>query len=69
MMIGNRWRSPKTLLPPGAKEGDVVENDLGDFATVAEVSDITAVFDYHPSARGKPKITHVRLHGFIHEVM
>ena len=49
---------PKTLLPPGAKEGDVVENDLGDFATVAEVSDTTAVLDYnHPLAGSRRSLT------------
>src|SRR6266513_3142093 len=32
---------PKTLLPFGAKEGDILRNDVGELATVAELSDTT----------------------------
>src|ERR1700704_2370150 len=44
---GKKLNIPKTLLPPGAKKGDVVQNDLGHFATVAEVGDMMAVLDYN----------------------
>jgi FKBP-type peptidyl-prolyl cis-trans isomerase 2 len=53
----------KTLLPFGAKAGDVLRTDVGDLATVAEVSDATAVLDYNHPLAGKPvvksMITHV----------
>ena len=54
-------RCPKTLLPPGVKEGDVVQNDLGDFATVAEVSDTTAVLDYNHPLAGKPLVVQLKI--------
>ena len=34
---GKRMIIPKTLLPFGAKAGDVLRNDIGELATVAEV--------------------------------
>ena len=52
---------PKTLLPLGSKEGDIVENDLGDFATVAEVSDTTAVLDYNHPLAGKPLVVQLKI--------
>ena len=51
----------KTELPPGVKEGDVVQNDLGHFATVAEVSDTTAVLDYNHPLAGKPLVVQVKI--------
>ena len=44
----------KTLLPPGAKQGDIVQNDLGEFATVVAMGDLTAVLDYNHPLAGKP---------------
>lgn len=58
---GKTMNIPKTLLPPGAKEGDIVENDLGDFATVAEVSDTTAVLDYNHPLAGKPLVVQLKI--------
>jgi len=58
---GKKMEIPKTLLPPGAKEGDIVENDLGDFATVAEVSDTTAVLDYNHPLAGKPLVVQLKI--------
>jgi FKBP-type peptidyl-prolyl cis-trans isomerase 2 len=45
---------PKTLLPPGAKEGDVLQNANGDLATVEHVTGTTAVLDYNHPLAGKP---------------
>jgi FKBP-type peptidyl-prolyl cis-trans isomerase 2 len=58
---GKKLEIPKTLLPPGAKEGDIVENDQGDFATVAEVSDIMAVLDYNHPLAGKPLVVKLKI--------
>ncbi len=52
---------PKTLLPFGAKEGDIVRNDAGDLATVAEVSDTTAVLDYNHPLAGKPLVVQIKI--------
>jgi len=45
---------PKTLLPPGAKEGDVLQNANGDLATVEHVTGTMAVLDYNHPLAGKP---------------
>lgn len=52
---------PKTLLPFGAREGDVLRNDLGDLVTVAEVSDTTAVLDYNHPLAGKPVVVELKI--------
>lgn len=51
----------KTLLPPGAKEGAIVQNALGDFATVAEVLDTTVVLDYNHPLAGKPVVVQLKI--------
>ena len=51
----------KTLLPFGAKVGDVVRNDVGELATVAEVSDTTAVLDYNHPLAGKPLVVQLKI--------
>ena len=58
---GKKKSVPKTLLPPGVKEGDVVQNDLGHFATVAEISDRMAVLDYNHPLAGKPLVVQVKI--------
>jgi FKBP-type peptidyl-prolyl cis-trans isomerase 2 len=58
---GKKMSVPKTLLPPGVKEGDVVQNELGHFATVAEVSDSMAVLDYNHPLAGKPLVVQVKI--------
>lgn len=51
----------KTLLPPGAKEGAIVQNALGDFATVAEVLETTVVLDYNHPLAGKPVVVQLKI--------
>jgi FKBP-type peptidyl-prolyl cis-trans isomerase 2 len=58
---GKKMSVPKTLLPPGVREGDVVQNDLGHFATVAEVSERMAVLDYNHPLAGKPLVVQVKI--------
>ena len=58
---GKKMNVPKTELPPGVKEGDVVQNDLGHFATVAEVSDTTALLDYNHPLAGKPLVVQLKI--------
>jgi FKBP-type peptidyl-prolyl cis-trans isomerase 2 len=48
-------------LPPGAKQGDVVQNDLGEFATVAAVGDLAAVLDYNHPLAGKPLVVQIKI--------
>ncbi len=52
---------PKTLLPFGTKAGDVLKNDVGELATVAEVSDTTAVLDYNHPLAGKPLVVQFKV--------
>ena len=58
---GKTMNIPKNLLPPGAKEGDIVQNALGDFATVAKVLDATAVLDYNHPLAGKPLVVQLKI--------
>ena len=51
----------KTLLPPGAKQGDIVQNLLGELATVAAVGDIAAVLDYNHPLAGKPLVVQLKI--------
>jgi FKBP-type peptidyl-prolyl cis-trans isomerase 2 len=52
---------PKTLLPVGAKRGDVLRNDAGELATVTEVGDIMAVLDYNHPLAGKPLVVQLKI--------
>ena len=58
---GKTINIPKNLLPPGVGEGDVVQNDRGDFAMVSEVSDTTAVLDYNHPLAGKPLVVQLKI--------
>jgi FKBP-type peptidyl-prolyl cis-trans isomerase 2 len=51
----------KTLLPPGAKPGDIVQNGLGELATVAAVGNLAAVLDYNHPLAGKPLVVQVKI--------
>ena len=55
---------PKSDLPAGTKEGDVLEDRAGQEATVTQLSDRSAVMDYNHPLAGKPlsmKITILRV--------
>ena len=58
---GKKMNIPKTLLPFGAKAGDVFRNDAGELATLAEVSDATAVLDYNHPLAGKPVVIQLKI--------
>ena len=45
---------PTILLPPRAKEGDVLQNANGELATVKHVTGTMAVLDYNDLLAGKP---------------
>jgi FKBP-type peptidyl-prolyl cis-trans isomerase 2 len=55
---------PKSDLPDGTKEGDVLKDRAGHEATVTQLSDRSAVMDYNHPLAGKPlsmKITILRV--------
>ena len=52
---------PKTQLPLGAKEGDVLQNVNGDLATVEHVAGTMAVLDYNHPLAGKPLLVRVKV--------
>jgi FKBP-type peptidyl-prolyl cis-trans isomerase 2 len=58
---GKKLNIPKTLLPFGAKAGDVFRNDAGELATLAEVSDTAAVLDYNHPLAGKPVVMQLKI--------
>jgi FKBP-type peptidyl-prolyl cis-trans isomerase 2 len=58
---GKRMNIPKTLLPPGATTGDIVQNAQSDFATVVAVGDRMAVLDYNHSLAGKPLVVQLKI--------
>jgi FKBP-type peptidyl-prolyl cis-trans isomerase 2 len=58
---GKKMIVQKTELPTGVEVGDVLQNDLGGFATVAEVSDTTAVLDYNHPLAGKPLVVKLKI--------
>ena len=61
MMIVKKLTIPKTLLPFGAKAGDVLRNDAGELATVAKVGDVMAVLDYNHPLAGKPLVVKLKI--------
>jgi FKBP-type peptidyl-prolyl cis-trans isomerase 2 len=58
---GKKMNIPKTLVPFGTKAGDVLKNDVGELATVAELSDTTAVLDYNHPLAGKPLVVQLKI--------
>jgi len=58
---GKKLMISKSELPPGAKQGDVVQNALGEFATVAAVGDMAAMLDYNHPLAGKPIVVQIKI--------
>jgi len=58
---GKTMNIPKTLLPFGTKAGDILRNNAGELATVAEVADTTAVLDYNHPLAGKPLVVQLKI--------
>jgi FKBP-type peptidyl-prolyl cis-trans isomerase SlyD len=58
---GKKMNIPKTLLPFGTKAGDILRNNAGELATVAEVADTTAVLDYNHPLAGKPLMVQIKI--------
>jgi FKBP-type peptidyl-prolyl cis-trans isomerase 2 len=58
---GGKLILSKTAMPPGAKQGDIVQNDLGEFATVAAEGDMAAVLDYNHPLAGKPLVVQLKI--------
>ena len=58
---GKKVNVSKAQLPPGVEAVDVLKNDLGGFATVAEVSDTTALLDYNHPLAGKPLVVQLKI--------
>ena len=52
---------PTALLPPDAKEGDVLQNADGDLATVEHVAGTMAVLDYNHPLAGKPLMVRLKV--------
>ena len=58
---GKKLVVSKTQLPPGVKQGDVVQNALGEFATVAAMGETTATVDYNHPLAGKPIVVQIKI--------
>ena len=58
---GKTMNIPKTLLPPGATKGHIVQNAQGDFATVVAVGDLMALLDYNHPLAGKPLVVQLKV--------
>jgi len=58
---GKKMNIPKTLLPFRTKAGDILRNNAGELATVAEVADTTAVLDYNHPLAGKPLVVQLKI--------
>ena len=58
---GKKMNVPKTLLPFGTKAGDILRNNAGELATVAEVADTTTVLDYNHPLAGKPLVVQLKI--------
>jgi FKBP-type peptidyl-prolyl cis-trans isomerase 2 len=52
---------PKSDLPAGTKEGDILEDRAGQQATVAQLSDRSAVMDYNHPLAGKPIVVKIKI--------
>lgn len=52
---------PRKDLPPGTKEGDVLEDAEGKPATVSRLSEQSAVMDYNHPLAGKPLVVELKI--------
>lgn len=52
---------PRVELPGGTKEGDILQDRAGNQATVAQLSDSSAVMDYNHPLAGKPLSVKVKI--------
>ena len=52
---------PRKDLPPGTKEGDVLEDAEGKPATVSRLSEQSAVIDYNHPLAGKPLVVELKI--------
>jgi FKBP-type peptidyl-prolyl cis-trans isomerase 2 len=52
---------PRKDLPPGTKEGDVLEDTEGKPATVSRLSEQSAVIDYNHPLAGKPLVVELKI--------
>ncbi len=58
---GTKMTVPKTLLLLGANAEDVLRNDAGELATVAEVGDVMAELDYNHPLTGNPTVVQIKI--------
>jgi FKBP-type peptidyl-prolyl cis-trans isomerase 2 len=52
---------PKSELPAGTQEGDVLQDRAGQEATVTQLSDRSAVIDYNHPLAGKPVVVKIKI--------
>jgi FKBP-type peptidyl-prolyl cis-trans isomerase 2 len=52
---------PKSDLPAGTKEGDVLKDHAGQPATVTQLSESSAVMDYNHPLAGKPLLVQLKI--------
>ena len=58
---GKKKTVPRESLPPWAREGDRLEDRNGKRATVAQLSDTSAVMDYNHPLAGKPLTVKIKI--------
>jgi FKBP-type peptidyl-prolyl cis-trans isomerase 2 len=52
---------PKSDLPAGTKEGEILKDHAGQPATVSQLSDSSAVLDYNHPLAGKPLVVQLKI--------
>jgi FKBP-type peptidyl-prolyl cis-trans isomerase 2 len=52
---------PKSDLPAGTKEGEVLKDHAGQSATVSQLSDSSAVMDYNHPLAGRPLVVQLKI--------
>src|SRR5262245_9832818 len=59
--VGEKLTVPKPTLPAGTKKGNVLRNDAGELATVAEVGDLMAMLEYNHPLAGKQLVVQLKI--------